>query len=112
MFKTTKIFTLISMAILGFLFSCNPDEQKTSTSGNLVKDTKDHDVINRWNSVMLDLDKTAAGFRPCPIARVAGYIGFATYETAVSGMPGFKSLAKNYSGYNVPKFDDSLFLVL
>ena len=56
---------------------------------------------------MLDLDKTAAGFRPCPIARVAGYIGFATYETAVSGMPGFKSLAKNYSGYNVPKFDDS-----
>ncbi|MCI1266635.1 MAG: vanadium-dependent haloperoxidase [Saprospiraceae bacterium] len=108
MFKTTKIFALLTVVIMGFLFSCNPDDNKTSTTnGNLVKDTKDHDVINRWNTVMLDLDKTAAGFRPCPIARVAGYIGFATYETAVSGMPGYKSLAKNYSGYNVPAFDAS-----
>jgi PAP2 superfamily/Secretion system C-terminal sorting domain len=55
-----------------------------------------------WNKVLLEIDKGAIGFRPCPIATATAYLGLAGYETCVPSMVGYNSLKNSLSGLNIP----------
>ncbi|MEQ1745887.1 MAG: vanadium-dependent haloperoxidase [Saprospiraceae bacterium] len=55
-----------------------------------------------WNTLFLDIERHAAGFRPGPAPRALGYLGFAIYEACVPGMPDYNSLAPLYSGVAIP----------
>ncbi len=61
-----------------------------------------HEAASRWNTVYLDVERYAAGFRPGPAPRSLGYMGFAAYEACIPGMPDFNSLAPLYSGISIP----------
>lgn len=104
--KISLLLCLFALVLVGLISSCKKDVN-TGTPKNLVKDVAEHDVISNWNAAQLEIDRYAAGYRPCPIGRAEGYIGLATYETAVPGMPEYQSIAKNYSGLNIPAFDAS-----
>jgi hypothetical protein len=62
----------------------------------------DSKIIREWNALLLDLDRYAPGFRPCPAGTAAGYLGFSLYESVVPGMSDFQSQAANFSGLNLP----------
>jgi hypothetical protein len=69
-----------------------------------VKNVKNYDskVIQEWQDLFLQVERYAEVYRPCPAARMAGYVGLAVYEANVAGMPEYKSLASRYSGLNIP----------
>ncbi len=60
----------------------------------------------RWNTLFLDIERYAAGYRPGPAPRMLGITNFAAYEALVSGMPGYNSLAVRFS-VSIPKADAS-----
>ncbi|MCC6459568.1 MAG: vanadium-dependent haloperoxidase [Saprospiraceae bacterium] len=61
-----------------------------------------HEVALGWNKLFLDVERYAAGYRPGPAPRALGYLGFATYEACVPGMPDYNSLAGLFSGLAIP----------
>ena len=96
------LFVLLLIGV--FISSCRKDEDSVSEI-NLVKNVQDNDVIGNWNDALLEIERFAAGYRPCPVARATGYIGFAVYETALPGMPDYRSISGNYPGWSLPTFD-------
>jgi hypothetical protein len=59
-------------------------------------------VALKWNELFLDLERNTDGYRPPISARTLGYVGLAAYESVVSGMPTYKSIASRYSGLSLP----------
>ncbi|MFZ4542909.1 MAG: vanadium-dependent haloperoxidase [Saprospiraceae bacterium] len=59
-------------------------------------------VALKWNELYLDVERNTDGYRPPISARTLGYIGLATYESVVNGMPEYKSLSGRYAGLVVP----------
>jgi PAP2 superfamily len=59
-------------------------------------------VALKWNEQYLDLERNTDGYRPPISARTLGYIGLATYESVVNGMPTYKSIASRYAGLSIP----------
>lgn len=83
-------------------FSCKKDIIET---GNYFKslDKYESKVVFDWNEIYLDVERYAAGYRPCPSANALGYLGLANYEACVMGMPDFQSIAVRYNGLNIPQ---------
>lgn len=94
-------FTLLVILVLGGLFTtaCNEVEQPASVE--TVADF-DHATVSRWNDVFLQIERHAVGYRPGPAPRALAYLGLATYEACVSGMPAYQSLSVQYAGLNIP----------
>jgi hypothetical protein len=92
-------FAIVILSIL-FVNGCKKDNPEVFSS-RLTKDFNG-DVVQEWNNLFLDLERYAAGFRPCPAPRALAYIGLACYEACVIDMPAFKSLRFNYPGLTVP----------
>ena len=65
----------------------------------------DHEIATKWNTIFLEVERYAGGFRPGPAPRSLGYMGFAAYEACVPGMPDYNSLAPLYSGLSIPAAD-------
>lgn len=83
--------------------SCVPDPE---AQYNEVKN-HNNQVVHSWNELFLIIDKDAIGFRPGPGPKALGYIGLAAYETAVPGMPKYKSLKGRWgSELQIPDFDE------
>ena len=82
--------------------SCKKDI--TEEGGTTFKsvDKYDSQSVQEWNNLWLEIERYAAGYRPCPTANALGYVGLANYEACISGMPANASLAKLYNGLNVP----------
>jgi membrane-associated phospholipid phosphatase len=103
--KTKKLFYLL-LVFTGLMFSISSckkdttDEQQETTFKAVNK--FDHAVAHEWNSLFLEIERHAAGYRPCPTADVLGYIGLSAYEACITGMPEYASLAHLYSGLSVP----------
>ncbi|MFZ1750115.1 MAG: vanadium-dependent haloperoxidase [Saprospiraceae bacterium] len=97
---TKILFPLFIVTLL--VSSCKKDisEEVVSDSRRVAK--YQYDVVHDWNVLWMEIDRYAAGYRPCPTANALGYVGLANYEATVSGMPDFKSLAHQYSGLTVP----------
>lgn len=68
------------------------------------KNVADYDktVALKWNELFLDIERNTDGYRPPISARALGYIGLAAYESVVSGMPEYKSIASRYNGLILP----------
>ncbi|MCC6816349.1 MAG: vanadium-dependent haloperoxidase [Saprospiraceae bacterium] len=103
--KLRFLFPIFLLAVVGIL-SCDRDNPTLSTEDNSVK-SFDHSIIKDWNELHLIINKDALGYRPVPDGRAAAYIGWATYEACVPGMPEYNSLKNHPSfvGANLPEFD-------
>lgn len=102
----SKIF-ILSVAVLGLLLVESCKEVKVSQSRPTVNEF-DNSVYLRWNDLFLQIDRYAVGYRPGPVPRALGFLGFSAYEAVVPGMPGYNSLANLYSGVSIPAFDEEL----
>ena len=97
----TKILYLFIFAIS--VAGCKKDITEETTTAVKTVDQYDFKVVNEWNTLWMEIERHAAGYRPCPTANALGYLGLAGYEACVSGMPEYNSLAPRYQGLNVPK---------
>lgn len=103
-FKTTILMALVTVSIA----SCKTDIHESSeTTFKQVADF-DHKIVSEWNDLFLEIERHAAGYRPCPTANALGYVGLANYEACVSGMPDYQSLAYRYAGLSLPKITPNL----
>lgn len=106
-YKPVKLLIIVGLALT--VWSCqknNEDETPISEAKGLVAEFN-HDVIWEWNELFLQLDKDAKGFRPNPSPRIIGYLGLSAYETAVPGMPEFKSLRNQFGNeLKLPVFEE------
>ncbi|MBK9736350.1 MAG: vanadium-dependent haloperoxidase [Saprospiraceae bacterium] len=104
----SPLFTLLLIGVLLFLNSCKKDIiEKTDITLKTV-DQYDYKVIHEWNTVWLEIERYAAGYRPGPVSNSLGYVGLASYEACISGMPEYASLAAIYPGLDVPKVNTNL----
>lgn len=93
---------------LGILFiilvlnSCRKDNTTDPNDSSLQTRSFSSDVPLSWYTLMLDIDRYSAGYRPPAASRMMGYIGMAGYEAVVSGMPEYQSLGQHYKGLNLP----------
>lgn len=107
----TKNFTLYSMmvvvGILLFFGSCKTDTIDQADDSFDRVSNYNYQIVHEWNNVWLEIEKEAAGYRPCPTANALGYIGLSSYEACVSGMPEYASIAHLYPGLNIPKVSEN-----
>lgn len=88
-------------AVLLLLFvACQ--EESSYTPDTQLTSSYDQDVVVRWNELLLEVDRFTPGYLPPVSARAFGYIGLAVYETALPGMPGYKSLGRHFQGLSLP----------
>ena len=59
-------------------------------------------VFLKWNSLFLEIDRNAVGFRPCSVANSLAYMGLSAYESVVQGMPQYNSLRGNFPDLKLP----------
>lgn len=107
--KLSTLPTLGGLLLLSlFIVSCNRDEDDTLKS-KLVAEF-DAEAQLEWNHLFLDVERYAAGYRPGPAPRSLAYMGLASYEACITGMPGYNSMESLYSGsgLNIPDTDPKL----
>ena len=95
-----KIWNLLLILAL-ILPGCAKDEDLTEDFNDIVDNTNDttnddgtanvtdldHDLVQEWTALLLELERYATGMRPNATARALAYIYLAAYETAVPGIP-------------------------
>lgn len=98
-----KNYLLLFFTVSLILTSCKKDiiEDTTTVGKNVEK--YDYKVVYDWNNLWMEIERYAAGYRPCPTANALGYVGLAGYEACITGMPEYASLASLYNGLNIPK---------
>ena len=89
-----------ALFMIGFS-ACDPGTPIDQVEFKTVKDY-DSKVIQEWQDLFLQVERYAEVYRPCPAARMLGYVGLGVYEANVAGMPQYQSLASRYSGLNLP----------
>jgi hypothetical protein len=102
-FKFIFLLTLITQVC----FTACKEEQQATPETKLVS-SYNADVVLRWNQLLLDVERFTPGYLPPVSARAYGYIGLAAYETAIPGMPDYKSLAGIYPGLHLPHADPNI----
>jgi len=88
------------MILLAFITACQKDDIATPTEK--LTASYDNEVVLKWNALLLDVERFTPGYLPPVSARAFGYIGLAAYETAVPGMPEYKSLRNVYPELHLP----------
>jgi membrane-associated phospholipid phosphatase len=105
-FFTARVKWLLWSSLFAlFLVSCEKDKITTTTTTPKAVSEYDSKVPQEWNNLFLEIERYAAVYRPCPAARMLGYVGLALYEAEVSGMPGYQSLAPHL-GITIPKAEN------
>ena len=87
--------------------ACGNDNNVTPEPSKLVKDF-DSQSVQQWQDLFLQIERYAAVYRPCPAARMLGYVGLAAYESSVAGMPSYQSLAPRIPGLEIPLIEEGL----
>jgi membrane-associated phospholipid phosphatase len=104
LFRLSNLRLLIaSISILTFS-ACGPDNNVVIEPTKNVQEY-DSKIMQEWQDLFLQVERYAAVYRPCPAARMLGYVGLANYEAAVSGMPEYQSISSRYSGLNIPQVE-------
>ncbi|MCB0852725.1 MAG: phosphoesterase, partial [Bacteroidetes bacterium] len=104
--KSSLSFMLFFTAIMVFS-SCKKDPVQP-----VKPDTSDYssEVVISWIELTLQLTKETPGYSPPVAARVYGYSGLALYESVRHGMPGYKSLEGQLTGFDpgtIPLVDEN-----
>lgn len=97
-----KVF-LTFILILTFFQACKQEELPV----NPLVESYDNEVVLKWNELLLEVERYTPGYLPPVSARAFAYIGLAGYETAVPGMPEYKSLGNYYAGLALPEAEGS-----
>jgi hypothetical protein len=87
--------------------SCGTETNEEIQVAKLVKDY-DSKVVQQWQDLFLEIERYAEVYRPCPAARMLGYVGLGIYESSVAGMPEYQSLAPRYPGLEIPQAESGL----
>ncbi len=95
-------FAFAFLFITLVISSCKKDIEGDSTSALKKVDQYNNHVIYEWNDLFLTIERDAAGYRPNPTANALGYLGLASYEACVTGMPDYVSLRGYYNNLNIP----------
>jgi hypothetical protein len=98
-----KTFYLFILCV--FVLSCNKNEIKVETASKLLKG-ENYDVVWEWNRLFLEVNKVAPGYHSAPTSAAFGMLNLAVYESCLSGMPGYKSIAKLH-GIVIPNPDQN-----
>ena len=98
----TFYFNLIFLIVIFALISCKKDINDEPETVFKKVNEFDYKVVSQWNTVFLEIERHASGYRPGPVSNSLGYIGLANYEATVAGMSEYKSLANLYPGLNLP----------
>ena len=100
-----------SILLLSFLFgSCTSDftgKEKEKDRLNIAVSELKSDIAISWARVYLGIETHLAEFRPAPTSRAMAYIAMTGYETALPGMPRYKSLSEVLSIPNLPKLESN-----
>lgn len=96
---------LVTILGLALFSACQRDENPVEVDDEELTADFDHEVALKWNELLLEVERFTPGYLPPVSARAFAYIGLAAYETAVPGMPGYRSLGSHYSGLKLPAFD-------
>ena len=91
---------LLSALTMIFITACQQEDNVSPDA--LLTASYDNEVVMKWNNLLLEVDRYTPGYLPPVSARSYAYIGLAAYETAVPGMPDYKSFGKYYSGLALP----------
>jgi membrane-associated phospholipid phosphatase len=101
-----RLIKRLALPLLVFVlaFSACTTDSNTPTPVVEVKLAKNYDskVIQQWTEMLMEVERYAEFYRPCPAARMMGYIGLAAYESTVSGMPEYQSIAGRYPNLTIP----------
>jgi membrane-associated phospholipid phosphatase len=104
-----KLIKSLALPLFMFVvvFSACTSDNKTPEPVAAVKLAKDYDskVIQQWTEMLTIVERYAEVYRPCPAARMMGYVGLANYEATVSAMPEYQSIASRYSGLTIPSVE-------
>jgi membrane-associated phospholipid phosphatase len=104
LFQHSKLFLLTLVLVASFLDACRHVDS-TSVEEKTAHDY-DSKVYTEWNTVFMDLDRYAKGYRPGPGPRSLGYLGLAAYEAVVSAIPENRSLEFQFAGLDIPDVED------
>lgn len=99
-FSTKNLFLSLFVAII--VSSCGSEDEYVDYSIDQKVASYDPSIALKWNNVFLSLERFTDGYRPPVAARTLGYVGLAAYESVVSGMPEYRSIAIRYPGLKVP----------
>jgi hypothetical protein len=105
-FKFPTIITSI-LIIVAIFSSCKKDINSDNNLNFKTVDQYDYKIIHEWNTLWLEIERHAAGYRPGPVSNSLGYVGLANYEACVSGMPSYKSISNLYSGLKIPSINEN-----
>jgi membrane-associated phospholipid phosphatase len=96
-------FLIAIVSILTFS-ACGPDNNVVIEP---IKNVQEYDskIMQEWQDLFLQVERYAEVYRPCPAARMLGYVGLANYEAVVSGMPEYQSISSRYAGLNIPQVE-------
>lgn len=94
----------LSLALALLWVSCRRDADVIADERKLVAEY-DPGVVAQWNKLLLEIERFTPGYLPPVSARAFGYVGLAVYETAVPGMPGYRSLGGHFPGLHLPAAD-------
>ncbi len=103
--KTNPFLLYFKLFIAGaflLLLSCKKDVVNDTNPQTKTVDQYNYQVVHEWNSLFLEIERYAAGYRPGPVSNSLGYVGLAGYEACISGMPEYASLAHLYPGLTIP----------
>ncbi|MBK8517862.1 MAG: vanadium-dependent haloperoxidase [Saprospiraceae bacterium] len=83
--------------------SCKKDIDDGSNVAFKKVNEYNYEIVYEWNNVWTDIERYAEGYRPGPVSNSLGYVGLASYEACIEGMPQYNSLASRYSGLKIPQ---------
>ncbi len=97
-FKYTAFLFIISSIFV----SCKKDIEDNNINQERLVDRYDYKIIHEWNQLYMEIERYAPGYAPLPAAHALGYWGLATYESCVTGMPAYNSVANRYPELRIP----------
>lgn len=77
---------LLFLLLIALSFSCNWNKSEKE------ENARAKNVLIEWNSLILELERFTAGYRPPVSARMYAYVQMCAYEAAVAKLPNHKSL--------------------
>lgn len=102
--RLSRLPLLFAVVSLLTFSACKDDTNVTIEPNKTVQDY-DSKVLQEWQDLFLQVERYAEVYRPCPAARMLGYVGLANYEACVTGMPEYQSIASRYAGLNIPEVE-------
>ena len=108
MVRLIKRLALPLLVFVWLFSSCTSTTDNNTVTPEVAKLAKDYDskIIQDWQSMLTEVERYAEVYRPCPAARMMGYVGLAAYESTVSGMPEYQSIAGRYPGLAMPAVEN------